>query len=73
MEKGFNLEKKTESHYFGRISRFFYGSPDFPLSGVGRSAISIDSVAKLFELNLFLENLSSRWSNQVGKIVYTNG
>ena len=36
MEKKFDQEK-TESHYFCRISRFFFmGLPDFPLPGICR-------------------------------------
>ena len=40
MEKGsFNFDReKIESHYFlSNLSIFFHESPDFPLSGVGRS------------------------------------
>ena len=41
MEKGCDtVGEKIESHYFlENLQIFFHGSPDFPLPGVGRSAV----------------------------------
>ena len=47
------IGKKIESHYFlWNLQIFFHGSPDFPLSGVGRSVS--DPVA---DVKTFLQNL----------------
>ena len=39
MEKGFDRGKNRISLFFIQSPDFFHGSPDFPLPGIGRSAV----------------------------------
>ena len=42
------IGKKIESHYFlQNLQIFFHGSPDFPLSGVGRSETVLHSIESI--------------------------